>query len=163
MDLDIKIPSGKVIGIGKVKIFVTNDFPYEIPTLSFIVSKNNKGEFISTCIHLLVEGVGETPDASMENLKNNIYQYLNILFDCENKDIAWEQLLKTFNDSFSIPYWDVYRTVQIKLAKKGISTDSKSALYEIITKLRNQINDLEEAIQKQDKFSLKIVDYKETA
>lgn len=56
------IESGKVVGIGKLKIFMTEEFQHEIPTLSFVMAKDNSGHFVATCIPLIVEGVGETPD-----------------------------------------------------------------------------------------------------
>lgn len=164
MILDICLESGKVIGIGKLKIFITDNFPHEIPTLSFLVAKNKDGKFISTCIQLLVDGEGETPDSSIKDLENKILDYLEIVFSDDNKKNSWDILHNAFNDDFASDYWKAYRNFQLNLAEKGISTNSKSALYKLITKLKKQISDLEEVTNKTEYgIELKVVDYQESA
>lgn len=164
MKTDLAVPAGKVVGIGKIKIFCTNDFPYEIPTLSVIVAKTNKGDFVSTCIQLLLDADGETPRSSMEKLKSHILDYLKTLFSDDFKETAWDMLHNTFNDDFANPYWKVYRDFQLDLAENGIPTDSKSAMIELIAKLEKQIADLRSVIDNgKSDFEAKIVDYQEPA
>jgi hypothetical protein len=49
---NITTPRGKVVGIGKIKIFPSNRLPYEVPMLSFLVVQENDGTFASICLHL---------------------------------------------------------------------------------------------------------------
>lgn len=164
MNFNVFVPAGIVVGIGKLKIFVTSSFPFEIPTLSFLVAKTGDGNFVSTCIQLMIDGEGETPTSAINSLKGNVLDYLKTLFGSEYKDSAWDSLHDLFNDDFSNSYWKAYRDIQLNLAQNGISTDSKSALYELINKLQKQISDLEEVINKDEKdISVKVVDYQEPA
>lgn len=157
----ITIPTGKVIGIGKLKVFATDAFPHEIPTLSFLVSRAEGGMFVSTCIQLMLDSEGETPNQACDRLKNLVLHHLNTLFE-KCKENSWESLHKSFNDNFSAPYWDAYRDFQLNLAEQGISTDTKTALYKRITELEGQINDLRAMIDNSNKsLSAKIVDYQE--
>lgn len=156
------IPSGKVIGAGKIKIFMTTEFPYEIPTLSFIVSKDNGGNFISTCIQLIIDGSGETPQSAMQNMKSHIIDFLTTLFLPENKEFSWEQLHSLFNDTMTQDLWCAYRDFQLNCAEKGISTSVSNVLYDKIAELNKQIADLQSVIKKKNnKIETKIVEYKE--
>ncbi len=163
MRLIANIKSGKVVGIGKLKIFMTKDFPHEIPTLSFVMAKDTEGRFVATCIQLIVEGVGETPDSAMENLRSHVIDFLTTIFSSLSPDEVWEHLHDLFNESFTQELWGVYRDFQLNLAEQGISTDTKAALYDRIAALEKQIADLRALEGKNDKFEIRIVDYKEAA
>lgn len=161
---DISVPAGKVVGIGKLKIFISDDFPYEIPTFSFLVAKTDDGKFVATCIQLLIDGDGETSASAIDRLCSHIVGHLKMLFDGENVIDAWTQLHDSFNDDFANSYWKAYRDIQLNLAEQGISTDSKSVLYGVIAKLKKQIVDLKEAIdRKESGIEVKLVDYQEPA
>ena len=157
------IASGKVVGIGKLKILMTKKFKHEIPTLSFIMAKDKDGRFVATCIQLVIEGFGETTDAAMNNMRSHIMDYLNTLFSELEVADAWEQLHELFNENSMQGLWAVYRDFQLNLAEQGISTSMKAALYEKIAELTKQIADLEASVKKNEKFDIRIVDYKEAA
>ena len=161
MENEITTVAGKAVGIGKLKVFATNDFPHEIPTLSFIVSRSDDGMFIATCIQLMLDSDGETPYQACNGLKSLVLHHLDTLFSRCGDD-AWDLLHESFNDDFSSPYWKAYRNFQLNLAERGISTDTKTALYGRISELERQINDLRAIIDNSDvRLSAKIVDYQE--
>lgn len=150
-----------IIGIGKLKIYMTEAFPHEIPTLSFIMSKDKEGRFIATCIQLIVEGVGNTADSAKENMKQHIIDFLLTLFENTTRDVAWEQLHLLFNDTTTSDLWTAYRDFQLNLAEQGINTSASVALYDKIANLEKQIVDLKTLLAKKEKFEIKIVDYQE--
>lgn len=163
MEKSIKVPTGKVVGIGKLKVFTTEDFPFVIPTLSFIVSRAENGMFVATCIQLMLDSEGETPTQAYDGLKNIVLHHLDVLFS-KDKTIAWNFMHESFNDDVGTEYWKAYRNFQLNLAEQGISTDTKTALYKRISELEEQINDLKAMIDNTNvRFSAKIVDYKEQA
>lgn len=49
MAFAIRVPTGEVVGIGKLKVFATKEFPHEIPTFSFLVAKADDGRFLASC------------------------------------------------------------------------------------------------------------------
>lgn len=55
------ISQDEVVGIAKLKVVTSDNFPHEIPMLSFIVAKTDT-RYVSICIHLLIESYGDTPD-----------------------------------------------------------------------------------------------------
>lgn len=158
-----KIESGKVVGIGKLKIFMTENFPHEIPTLSFVMAKDSDGHFVATCIQLIIEGIGETTDSAMENMRTHVMDFLTTLFTEMSSDDVWEQLHELFNENMMQDLWAVYRDFQLNLAEQGISTSTKSALYDRIAELEKQIADLKALVEKNERFEIRIVDYKEAA
>ena len=157
------ISAGKIIGIGKLKIFLSEAFPFEIPTLSFLMAKDEKGCFTAICIQLLIQGYGETADAAKRNIKDHVLDYLAELFSA-SKENAWEQLHELFNDDFSKELWAVYRDMQLNLSEMGINTSLRSAMVDRILELEKQIAELKATIEKNEKqIDVKIVDYKEVA
>lgn len=157
------IASGKVVGIGKLKVFATEEFPYEIPTFSFLVSRAENGMFVATCIQLMLDSEGDTPNHACDGLKNIVLHHLDILFG-KGGNFAWDALHESFNDDFAAPYWKAYRDFQLNLSEQGISTDTKTVLYNHISELERQINDLRSMIDNSNvRFSAKIVNYQERA
>ena len=157
------IESGKIVGIGKLKIFMTEKFKHEIPTLSFVMAKDKDGRFVATCIQLIVEGFGETTDAAMESMRSHVMEYLETLFSKLEVDDAWEQMHELFNENSMQGLWSAYRDFQLNLAQQGISTSMRSALYNKIAELEKQIADLKASAEKNEKFEIRVVDYKEAA
>jgi hypothetical protein len=166
MNTSIELPCGVVVGIGKLKVFASDYFSHEIPTLSFTVAKDDSGCFTATCIQLVLEGDGRTPDAAISNMRNTVLDFLTRLFSTEKtKDSAWAQLHELYNDSISGDYWKAYRDMQLNLAEQGISTDTKQIYIDEITELKKRIVELEGIIASDSKksFTVKIVDYQESA
>ena len=163
---NIVLPCGTVVGIGKLKVFVSNSFPHEIPTLSFTVAKDEKGCFTATCIQLVIEADGDTPNAAIKNMQGRVIYFLNTLFTKqETKDFAWEQLHELYNTTVMQQYWQAYRDFQLNLAENGVSTDTKRVYQEEISKLKQRIIDLEAMLGLESirEIETKIVEYQENA
>ena len=121
MKLSIKIPTGEVVGIGKLKVFTTKSFQYKIPTLSFIVAKNND-RYTASCLHLLLDASAKTVQDSVEKLCKVCEEFMISLFSKDEKH-AWEQLHELFTSHSAIDFWDAYRDIQLNLSERGINTD----------------------------------------
>lgn len=153
--LDLQTPRGTVILIGRVKIHKKPeiDFNYEIPLLSFVGIKRNDGRgYIATCIHLQIDGYGDTISEANDDMVSNVWAYLRENFRCADcKDDAWDNLVELFKSSPQMgPLWDKYHEVQISLAKQDIPTD----LY---SDLRQKIRSLEDKARKSEsEFSKKV-------
>jgi hypothetical protein len=125
----ITVSRGEVVGIGKVKIPRTQDFNYEIQMLSFLVIKKSKDSFVSTCIHLHMDGYGKTPREANKDMAENIYFFLKENFSKLPPEDAWNNIWDlSKSDNWSNELWDAYRAVQIQLSMQGRSTDNKEML-----------------------------------
>ena len=112
----VDIPCGVVVGIGNLKILASDSFPHGIPTLSFTVAKDKSGCFTATCIQLVLEGDGETPEMAIINMLNTVISFLTKLFSTEKtKGTAWEQLHELSNDNITKDYWNAYRDMQLNM------------------------------------------------
>lgn len=118
MKAEIKVPTGTVIGIGKIKVFATEDFEKEIPTLSFIVAEN-EGRFTGTCIPLCLDCSADSTKEVCDKLSKLCEDFLSDLFKY-NPDNAWSQLHELFNSEASDEFRKAYYDVQLNLAEKGI-------------------------------------------
>jgi hypothetical protein len=163
------IVRGKVIGIGKIKVFPSNSLPFEIPMLSFVVLKNELDKYVSSCIQLHMDGYGNTPEEAREDMCENCIAFLNVNFTNKKcKSSAWVNLHDLFmtDDEPTVELWNAYRTVQLNLAEKGVCTDGSKALSNYINDLEKQIKELKSIIDKSDPEELtetnaKIIDYQE--
>jgi hypothetical protein len=161
MNQIVKISRGTVVGIGKVKIPRTQEFNYEIPMLSFLVVEDKNGKFVSSCIHLRIDGYGTADDIAVENMIDNIKYFLNVNFSRLSIDDAWFNLkdLSHTDDNVITELWNAYHDVQFNLAAMGIPTDSVEILKKRINQLQLRIDQLEsENTQLKEELSL-IVDY----
>ena len=153
MNCPIKVTRGIVEGIGKIKIFPSNNLPYEIPMLSFIVIKENESNYTSICIHLQIDGDGISPEEARNNMKDRILDFLFSNFSVERAaTAAWDHLDELFqlNDVTS-ELWNAYRTSQVQYSQKGINTDITIELIDKIEKLENQLNRLKTVKEKLEK------------
>jgi len=73
----IKVARGEVVGIGKFKIPRTEKFDYEIQPFSFLSIKDAEDSFISTCIHLHIDGYGKTEEEADRNMMKNASFFLS--------------------------------------------------------------------------------------
>jgi len=139
MDNPIFLAKGEVVGIGKVKVHMTEGFAYDIPLLSFITAKAKKvtprkprtpqaaakeakKAFVSTCINLRVNGYGETPEKAEADMVESTYFVLLAIFQMGGRSVeeAWAQILKWFkSDEWSNERWDAYSEVQIRQSMQG--------------------------------------------
>ena len=153
MNRIVKVSRGEVVGIGKIKVFPSNNLPYEIPMLSFLVVKEQENIYTSICIHLHIDGDGASPEEARENMKDHIIEFLSMNFN-ENRaeGPAWDYLTELFLlDETTRELWDAYRTAQIRYSQKGINTDITADLLDRIEHLQNQINRLMTVKEKLEK------------
>jgi hypothetical protein len=163
----VAVERGEVIGIGKLKIFPTNAFPYEIPILSFMVIKTDSDSYVSTCIQLQLDGYGENPDRAKENMKENCANFLRENFtDPRAREKCWDNLQELFAMSPQ-ELWRPYRRIQLDLAEQGVSTDITSVLIDRIADLERQVAVVkavkEKAAAGGDSFEAEFIEYRQTA
>jgi hypothetical protein len=148
------------MSIGYVKIHKAPEqgFDYEVPLLYSIgIKRNDDRGYIATCIHLQIDGYGDTLQEASNDMAHNARSYLFENFRCaENKDDAWENLNELFksNQEMGI-WWEKFREMQISLAKMGIPADPYSEVYQ-------KVRSLECKAQKSEvEFSKKIQELQE--
>jgi len=153
MNRTIKVSRGDVVGIGKLKVFPSNNLPFEIPMLSFLVVQERENTYTSICIHLRIDGDGASPEEARENMKDHIIEFLYDNFKGERfEEAAWDYLDELFQiDDTTRELWNAYRTAQVKCSQHGIRTDITSELLDRIEKLQNQINKLMTVKEKMEK------------
>lgn len=110
-------PAGEVVGAGKLKMLMSDDFPYDIPCVSFIVTKNleNKEynmEYRVDCIELMISGYGNETLSAIKNMTDMCYAFLKTLF--EKTSNPYEQLQDLFN-TYRKDYWDAYNNFQLRI------------------------------------------------
>lgn len=162
----VLLPSGVAVGIGKLKIFASEEFPHEIPTFSFIVTKNDTGTFTATCLQLIIDGCGDTPNSATVNMREHVIDFLDTLFSMKNHRVsAWDQLHNLYSESIMAYYWKAYHDIQLNLAENGVCTDMRKIYMDEITELKKRIADLEAIVNTtaKEKFTARIVDYQEPA
>jgi hypothetical protein len=147
------ISRGEVVGIGKLKVFPSNNLPYEIPMLSFLVVKERDNVYSSICIHLHIDGDGSSPEEARESMKDHILDFLYENFTKERaQGAAWDYLKELFLlDDTNRELWDAYRTLQVQFSQDGIQTDITAELLDRIEYLQNQINKLNTVKEKLEK------------
>ena len=160
-DSMLKARRGEVMGIGRVKFPKTSWFKHEVPLLSFIVIKKEDGTFVSTCIHLRIDGYGKTVEDAKIDMADNIWSFLDMNFNDErSKDICWLNIYDLFKgDKTSTLLWDKYHAVQLMLAERGIATDKYSQLLQLqnkIHELQNKVNELEKKIKEMNEMNAQI-------
>lgn len=158
MRQNITVPTGKVIGIGKLKVFASDDFPYIVPTLSFVVAKTEKGEYTASCMQLLLDGAADNEMDAVKRLNKSCKNFLQQLFHRLEPADAWEQLHELMEDTSSSEYWTAYRDMQLNLAEHGIDLKFEREKFyeERIKELQRQIERLREV---SDQFQVEVVAY----
>jgi len=102
------------------------DFDHDVPPLSFVVIGREDGSYVATCIHLQMDGYGDTIKEARENMVGDVYRYLYDLFaHAEDEAEAWDALYElSKSNPRSDLLWDKYRAIQFERAKKGYTTRS---------------------------------------
>jgi len=155
---ELETARGKVIGVGRVKIPKMYGFNYEIPLLSFVVIEKEDGSFVSSCIHLQIDGYGKINDKKPDekadekaiiNMISNVYYFLYENFNNEKcKDNCWTNLYDlSKSNSRSNILWDKYHAFIYMLAEKGITMDKYSHFNKKIEDLQDKVKELEETIK----------------
>ncbi|MDR2592583.1 MAG: hypothetical protein LBC59_07235 [Chitinispirillales bacterium] len=126
--LDLQTPRGKVVGIGRIKVprMPELGFNHDVPPLSFVVIGREDGCYVATCIHLQMDGYGDTIKDARENMVSDVYCYLQDLFaHAEDEAEAWDALYElSKSNPRSDLLWDKYHAIQFELAKKRVYTSS---------------------------------------
>jgi hypothetical protein len=146
---------GDVIGLGRIKIpkMPKLGFDCDIPLLSFVVIKEKSGNgYIATCIHLQMDGYGDSVDEAKGDMIDSIWNYLRENFRYEEqKENAWNNIRDLFKSNpQSGELWDKYHILQVELAKKGIAADRYSELNKRV--LQEKVSKLEAAIGEKDLY-----------
>jgi len=128
MSQTVTISRGVVVGIGELKVFPSNAFPYEIPVLSFLVVQEQENVYSSICMNLHIDGDGASPEEARENMKEHILEFLDENFKGDRaKGPAWDHLNELFQiDDTTRELWNAYRTSEIKYSQHEIKTDIAS-------------------------------------
>jgi hypothetical protein len=124
-DSELMTPRGKIVSIGRLFIpkMGDGDFDHVMPMLSFVVIEENKTSYITTCIHLQIDGYGETKEASKENMVSNVLHFLEENFyDRRNKKNCWANVyeLSKANERMGL-LWNKYHAIQFMRAERGLS------------------------------------------
>jgi hypothetical protein len=159
---DLQTPRGTVVGIGRIKIHKAPErgFDYEIPLLSSIgIKRKDDRGYIATCIHLQIDGYGDTMSEANDDLARNVMSYLFENFRCtECKDNAWENLNEIYKSNPEKGLlWDKYHEMEICLARRGIPADQYAELRQKILSLEVMAQKLENSTLKSElDFSKKV-------
>lgn len=135
---------GEAVAIGEFKIRNSEEFPYEVPRLSYIIIHDSKTTYVSTCIDLHIDGDGGTPEEAEANMGKNVFEFLCANFaKNRSKGRAWDFLkeLMTINDN-SKQLWNAYSYCKIELGRGGLKTDLASDLIDRVTVLKSEIERL---------------------
>ncbi|MCL2194151.1 MAG: hypothetical protein FWB78_12255 [Treponema sp.] len=117
MNQTVKISCGKVVGIGKVKIPRTTELDYDIPMLSFLIFEGVDGGFVSSCVHLKIDGYGAAGDVAVDNMIDSINSFLKSNISKLPADDAWQHLMEFGHiEDDTIKLWNTYRGFQFGLA-----------------------------------------------
>jgi hypothetical protein len=148
MNQTVEVSRGTVVGIGRVKIPRSQELDQEIQLLSFLNIKESDTSFITTCIHLRMDGYGKTLEESERDMVKNIYFLLCENFKKLSADDAWDNLYEFFMaDDWSDELWNAYHKVQILLSMRGVSTDNSVSLSKRIEKLGERVKKLESKVK----------------
>jgi hypothetical protein len=141
----ISVSRGEVLGIGKFKVKRGPNFNYVIPMLSFIVIKEAENSYISTCIHLRIDGYGKTEEQATDDMIDNALFFLHENFtDPQCKNQGWQNLAELFKtDEWSNEMWDAYHAVQIAVSMQERETDTVASLQERINQIEMRVKRLE--------------------
>lgn len=169
MKTKIIIPTGEVVGIGKLKVFTTKSFKFIIPTLSFIVARDGDC-YIASCLHLLLDASAKNINDAVDRLCKVCEDFMISIFE-NNESDAWDQLHELFTSHCLTEFWDAYRDVQLNLSEKGINTDGTfiNSLTSKIEEKNKEIEKLKEELavfnqsddKKNDPIQISVVSFQE--
>lgn len=164
MKENIKVPTGKVVGIGKLKVFTTEDFPFVIPTLSFIVARADDGTFTATCMQLSLDVSASDESVTVRCLAEGCCNFLKMLFrNSQDNDSAWLQLHELFKSDDVKEFKDAYTDAQLNLSEKGIEIKSRYEKY-----LEARIQEISQELEiykgrKSDEMKVDVINYEKVA
>jgi hypothetical protein len=166
-----RVSIGKAVAIGKIRLLPSDELKRHMPMLHFIVLKDSQGMFSVTCIQLRVDGHGKTINDSLDNLKENILDFVKGTFkNAPTAEDAYGSFYSLMEiDSWAAEWWNAYRKLQMKLSLQGIKTDFYEELEDEINALKKRIADFESAqkkymaFKKGQELSAEIIDLREVA
>jgi hypothetical protein len=135
------------------------EFNHEIQLLSFLSIKESEDSFISTCIHLRIDGYGKTEEMADENMVKNVWNFLSQNFSKLSIEAAWDNLRDLFNsDDWSSELWDAYREVQIQMSIRGQQTDPTAEFVQRLNNLEKEKKKVEKQAkdlrEEKDRFEI---------
>lgn len=135
---------GEVIGIGELKIFSSKAIPYEFPMLSSVVINDADNSYVSTCIDLHIDGDGFKPEIAIDNMINNVMEFLRVNFaEIRNKERAWDYLKElSIIDDNSVELWNAFSVLQLTLFQEGLKTEIIPKLLEYFFRQEEEIKKL---------------------
>ena len=158
MNQIVKVSRGTVVGIGKVKIPKTQELNYEIQLLTFLDIQESENSFISTCIHLHIEGYGKTIEEAERDMAESIYDFLYKNFMKLSPEDAWDNLRDLFRaDNWSNELWDAYHDAQILLSTQGRSTDNIANLSQRLDQLARRVEELESLVKNMEQEEARVI------
>jgi len=148
---------GLAIGFGRVKIpkIPAINFDLEVPLFSFVVIErdDDRLKYIASCIHLPVDGYGNSVEDAKLDMAMNISFLLHENFkDADCRKNIWETvyMFSKSNPNSSV-LWDKYHALQCLCAKNGESTDTHyTKLQEKIVELEDKVKELEKELKEKD-------------
>lgn len=140
MKENITVSTGKVVAIGKLKVFSTKAFSHTIPELSFLVALSKDGLFTATCFPLLIDVTTTDEMSAVKSLEKSCAESLVRLFEDTRCD-AWEQLHELSESPIGEEFATAYRHVRLNLAERGVDMKSSRERY-----LENKIEELKKEL-----------------
>jgi len=120
--------------------------------------QESENSFISTCIHLHIDGYGKTIEEAEEDMVENIYYFLCQNFQKLPCEAAWDNLLDLFRaDEWSNELWNAYHEIQVILSMRGTSTDNIAELLSRLDQLAERIKELESKVKDMELEEARIV------
>ena len=140
---------GDAVAIGKINLLPSDEMNHHMPMLHFIVLKSLQGIYSATCIQLRVEGYGATVASSLNDLKENVLNFVRGTFkNAPLPEDAYGSLYSRMEiDPWAAEWWNACRKLQMRLSLRGIKTDFYEELEEGINTLKKRIAYLE-SVQK---------------
>lgn len=147
---------GRAIGFGRVKIpKIPNYFDIEFPLFSFVVIEREDTclPYIASCIHVPVDGYGNSvKDARVDMAENIGFLLYENFKDAACREHLWENLyLFSKSNPSSCELWDKYHALQYLCAKNGVSIDTAdSTLHKRIACLEEKVEELTRKLAEKD-------------
>jgi hypothetical protein len=172
MNYDLsRVSIGNAVAIGKIRLLPSDELKRHMPMLHFIVLKDSQGMFSATCIQLRVDGHGKTVGDSLDDLKENVLDFVKGTFkNAPTAEDAYGNFYGLMEiDSWAADWWNAYRKLQMKLSLQGIKTDFFEELEDEINSLKKRIADFESAqkkymaFKKGSELSAEIIDLRDVA
>jgi len=119
----ILVSRGEVVRIGRLEIHgMMEKFGHESPMFSFLNIRKPNNSFVSTCIHLRIDGYGKTEEDAKNDMADNVCYFLSQNFSEFPQEEAWENITALEKpDIWANELWVAYHAMQNMRARQGKS------------------------------------------